>query len=184
MSNITQLSDSVKKAIKEASDQVKKLDEQITQLYDDKRRYVLAPNSRDVVLSMIKENIDRVADNFAELKVNRYLHDCAIHEARSEQNRGVIMPALDSLLVDGVVGNPGSWKIRSDALVWLLRDVMTARLEENIKEMNWPQGFDDGFNKKERDAAIIDIDKKLSELTTQKQSILDEIESAGGKLIT
>lgn len=184
MSKITKLSNSVKTAIEQANAEVNNLTQQINKLTNEKHRYMKAPIARKAVSEMLNENITRISEDFEAKDVTRYLHDCALYETRSESNRAVTYPSLNNFLVSGITGDPYSWKIKPEALIWLLRDVMQERLNENINSIDWPLEFKDGCSEEERQAKITKIDDQLENLITQKKAILNEIEAAGGRLTT
>ncbi len=183
MSKIKKLSESVKTAIQQANQEVVSISKHIIQLNDEKQRYLSAPIARQAVTELVSENIKVIAAEFETNEVEHFIHDCAVFDSKSVRNLRVIRPSLDNLLVSGITGDPSSWKLKPEALIWLLRDVMQDRLNESIKEMEWPQKFNDGITADEREQKLIEIDQQLEDAINHKQSILDEIEGAGGRLI-
>ena len=179
MSNeLAQLVGDFKEKLKKFRAVLEEKQDHLDDMEDKRNDYLTAPEPKEVTLQRCNDDIDSMAQEFEPI-ISGYIRDQATYLSRVELNEGqVLRPSIYNAITKGGIGNV---RIKESAVVWFFSEFIKGRLKEYAMGMDWPGAFTDGVTAGERKKQLATLDKEISAVRAEIQSMKTEVESAGGR---
>lgn len=153
-------------ALREARDQVSRLDRELDELIDQRESVARAPVHKGEAIDEMKRQVDLAAKNGA----------LALRDSVTSLARGRPLD-IHSLLVHQTPGNPDSVRPRDDVLTSVLQGPLKDALADAIS--NSPAFDDDALPQAERARRITELDAEIEGIEGVRDGLLQQLREAG-----
>ena len=152
--------------------------DRLDDLEEKRGDYLTAPEPKKVTLQKCYDDIDSMVQSFEPI-ISGYIRDQANYLSKTESHDWVVpRPDILNAITKGGVGNV---RFNESALAWFFADAMKNRLKEYVMAMDWPGAFTDGVTVEDREKQLASLDKEISTVRADIQSMKTEVEAAGGR---